>query len=115
MPISDSHLEFRSILGARLFAGVFLFFGALAPAVIFVAEGLEPFTVLSSPAFGFGALFSTAFVGAAIFLFRHFCSPIVFDKNAREYTRKKRLFQGGKCPEFSVELQRIRSVQILKE
>ena len=115
VPISDSHLEFRSTLGARLFAGVFLFFGALAPGVIFVAEGLEPSTMFSSPAFGFGALFSTALVGAGIFLFRQFCSPIVFDKATCEYTRKKRLFQGGKSPEFPINLQRIRGVQILKE
>jgi len=115
VPVSDFRLEFRSTLGARLFAWVFLFFGLLAPVVIILAEDLRPSTMFASPPFWFALLFSTAFCGAAFFLHRQFCSPIVFDKDTREYTRKKRLFPSDNAPGFPVDLQRIRGIQLLRE
>jgi hypothetical protein len=115
VPISDFRLEFRSTLGARLFALVFMGFGLLAPVIVFLAGDLQPRTVFASFPFWFGLGFAAIFLGAGAFLWRAFCSPIVFDKDAREYTRKKRLFRGGKDAEFPVDLQRIRGIQVLRE
>lgn len=118
VPVSDFRLEFRSTLGARLFALVFLTIGLVAPVIIFFAEGLEVGDMFASATFWFGLLFGLTFAGAGAFLYREFCAPVIFNKDTREFTRKKRLFrkdgQGG-APPFPIDLRSIHALQIVRE
>lgn len=118
VPVSDFRLEFRSTLGARLFALVFLTIGLLAPVVIIFAEGLEAGEIFASGPFWFGLVIGLTFAGAGVFLYREFCSPVVFNKDTREFTRKQPRFrkggQGG-APSFPIDLQTIHALQIVRE